>query len=65
MDLFSCPSLSQTESLAEACRIFRFHMFPDQGSNPGPLALGAQSLSHWTTRKSQCEFLYVVRDRSS
>ena len=26
--------------------------FPDQGSNPAPLALGAQSLSHWTTREA-------------
>ena len=25
--------------------------FPDQGSNPGPLALGARNLSHWTTRE--------------
>ena len=25
--------------------------FPDQGSNPGPPALGAWSLSHWTTRE--------------
>ena len=24
--------------------------FPDQGSNPGPPALGAQGPSHWTTR---------------
>ena len=26
-------------------------LFPDQGSNPGPLHLGAWSLSHWTTRE--------------
>ena len=25
--------------------------FPDQGLKPVPLALGAQSLSHWTTRE--------------
>ena len=25
--------------------------FPDQGSNPGPFVLGAQSLSHWTNKK--------------
>ena len=25
--------------------------FPDQGSNLGPPALGAQSRSHWTTRE--------------
>ena len=27
-------------------------LFPDQGSNPAPLTLGAQSLSHWTTREA-------------
>ena len=25
-------------------------LFPEQGWKPGPLALGAKSLSHWTTR---------------
>lgn len=50
VDLFSCPRLRQAASLAEACRIFSFHMFPDQGSNPRPLALGAQNLSPWSTR---------------
>ena len=65
MDLFSCPRLRQAASLAEACRIFSFHMFPDQGSNPSPLALGAQNLSPWITRKSQCEFLYILSGRSS
>ena len=30
--------------------------FPDQGSNPGPFVLGAQSLSHWTTKK----FLFAL-----
>ena len=52
--------MRQAASLAAACRIFSFHMFPGQGSDPGPLVLGAQSLSHWTTKTSQCEFLYVV-----
>ena len=33
--------------LVAACGIY----FPDQGSNPGPPALGAWSLSHWTTRE--------------
>ena len=30
--------------------------FPDQGSNPGPFVLGAQSVSHWTTKK----FLFAL-----
>ena len=33
--------------LGAACGI----LFPDQGSNPGPPALGARSLNHWTTRE--------------
>ena len=33
--------------LVAACGIY----FPDQGSNPRPPALGAWSLSHWTTRE--------------
>ena len=28
--------------------------FPDQRLNPGPPALGTQSLSHWTTREVPC-----------
>ena len=48
--------------LHSACGIF-FHwwhsnlvaargiQFPDQGLKPGPPALAAQSLSHWTTRE--------------
>ena len=32
--------------LVVACRI----QFPDKGWNPSPFALGAQSLSYWTTR---------------
>ena len=37
------------EPLVAAFRIF---LFPDQRSNPVPCALGAQSLTHWTTRGS-------------
>ena len=32
--------------------------FPDQGLNPGPPALGAQSFSHWTTREVPTFFLH-------
>ena len=35
------------EFLVVACGIW----FPDQGLNPGPLALGGWSLSHWTTKE--------------
>ena len=42
--------LSTCELLVGACRFY--HSFPDQGSNPGPLAFRAQGLSHWSTRKS-------------
>ena len=38
--------------LVAACGI----QFPDQGSNPGPFVLGAQSLNHWTTKK----FLFAL-----
>ena len=31
--------------------------FPDQGSNPGPFVLGAQSLSHWTNEEVPKLFL--------
>ena len=40
--------------LVAACRIFSCSMWDLvlwPGINPGPPALGAQSLSHWTTRK--------------
>ena len=40
--------------LVAACRIFSCSMWDlvlCPGINPGPPALGAQSLSHWTTRK--------------
>ena len=50
-------------ALAAACEIFTVTcellipasgiQFPNQKSKPRPLALGVQSLSHWTTRKSQ------------
>ena len=33
--------------LSAACGVY----LPDQGSNLGPPALGAQSRSHWTTRE--------------
>ena len=39
--------LQQVGLLVVACGI----QFPDQGLNPGPLRLGAQSLSHWTSRE--------------
>ena len=42
--------LSTCELLVGAYRFY--HSFPDQKSNPGPLALRAQGLSHWTTGKS-------------
>ena len=41
------PQLWHAESLVVACLI----QFPDQELNPGPTALGAESLSHWTTRE--------------
>ena len=37
-----------------ACEIFSYDMWdlvPWSGIEPGPTALGAQSLSHWTTRE--------------
>ena len=37
--------LQQEGSLVAACGV----SFPSQGSNPGPPALGVQSVSHWTT----------------
>ena len=40
-------SLWPAESLVAACGIY----FPDQESNPGPPALGAHSLTHWTARE--------------
>lgn len=40
------------KSSAVACEplaaVYGIH-FPDQGSNPGPSALGAWSLTHWTS----------------
>ena len=39
--------LQRMGSLVAACGI----QFPEQGLNLGPLALGARSLSHWTTRE--------------
>ena len=49
-------SLQHSGSLTVAWELlvasFRLFLFPDQGLNPGPLALGAQSLTHWTTRSS-------------
>ena len=41
-------SLVATRELLVAAR--RIYL-PDQGWNPGPPALGARSLSHWTTRE--------------
>ena len=35
-------------------------LVPQSGMEPGPPALGARSLSHWTTRKSLYSFLIVL-----
>ena len=49
-------SLQHSGSLIGAWELliasFRIFLFPDQGLNPDPLALGAQSLTHWTTGRS-------------
>ena len=42
--------------LVAACGLY----FPEQGSNPGPPALGAWSLSHWTTREVPGKFFQRV-----
>ena len=41
-----------------ACGIY----FPDQGSNLGPV-LGAQSLSHWTTREVPKQIVLIIDHR--
>ena len=41
--------------LVTACGI----QFSDKGSNPGPFVLGAQTLSHWTTKKFLFELLTI------
>ena len=54
--------------LVEACRIFSCGMWdllPWPGIEPGPPALGARSLSHWTTREvpslpSYCLLLVIM-----
>ena len=54
----SKPSGSQSLSGWEGGLCYRLVLTPmnpallaDQGSNPGPLASGGRSLSHWTTRE--------------
>ena len=62
--LFDEDFLFFTFGLIVACRVFSLHrsmqdlllsacgiQFPDQGLNLGQPSLGAQSLSHWTTRE--------------
>ena len=39
--------------------------FPDQGSNLGPPVLGAQGLSHWTTRAALLWFLMALDSGST
>ena len=56
--------------LVEACRMFNFslwtlscgiwYLVPWPGIKPGPPALGAQPLSHWSTREGQC-LVYVFK----
>ena len=35
-------------------------LVPRPGIEPGPHALGAQSLSHWTTREVSCVIIFIV-----
>ena len=42
-----CLLVAACKPLAVACGI----RFPEGGIKPGPAALGAQSLSHWTLRE--------------
>ena len=37
-----------------------WHLVPQLGIEPWPSALGAQSLSHWTTREVPCLHLVVT-----
>ena len=39
-------------------------LVPQLGIEPGPLALGAQSLSHWNTRETPYLFLSIVFELS-
>ena len=51
--LFGC-----TQVIVATCGI----LFPNQGSKPGPPALGAQNLSHWTTREIPISYFVKIKD---
>ena len=69
--LFTCLFIWLSRVLVMVCRIFSWGMWtlscsmwdlvPWPGIEPGTPALGAQSLSHWTTKESESERVKVTQ----
>ena len=56
----AAPGLSCSMQHLPSCSMWDLVLWP--GIKPGPPALGAWSLSHWTARKSLCKFMKRHRD---
>ena len=60
--IFSCGINSYSYSWHEALNCSMWDLVPWSGIKPGPTALGAQSLSHWTAREVPAAFdFYIIQ----